>query len=435
MGHNTDVQIREEKYQFTDKAKRLTFILMGVGLLMTILGYFLYHPHIDGFTDEQLHHLPMKRLLGSLFFNGYFVFIISALSLAFLAMNRLSNAGWYVGVSRLFEGLTAYMAVGAVILLVILAFGVSTIYHWAHDGVMDADPLLAKKTWYLNKPFFFGRFVIFTGFWVLCGFLYRKWSRQEDSLSTGLTDTTFFDKIFRLMAAFMIVFGFTFSMFAWDMTMSIDAHWYSTIFTLYNFGSGWVSALTIVYLFTHYLRSKGYLNIVTDEHIHDLGKWVFAVSMFWAYMWVAQFLLIWYANIPEEIAYYAPRLFGSYKMAFYFNLIMNFGVPFFIFMARRTKRSRNVGYFVGACILLGHWNDMYYMVMPGAMNLAAPITAHNPTGIIEVPSQGWGLMEIGSGAMFAGLFLFVVQTALTKANLYPTKHPYIKESALHDVGV
>ncbi len=435
MGHHTDVQIREDKYQFTDKAKRLTFILMGVGLLMTILGYFMYHPHIEGFTDEQLHHLPMKRLLGSLFFNGYFAFIISACSLAFLAINKLSNAGWYVAVSRIFSALTAYMGIGAIILFLILVFGISTIYHWAHDGVMESDPILMKKTWYLNKPFFFSRFVIFTAFWTWCAFMLRKWSLQEDELSKGIRDTTFFDKSFRLSAAFMFIFAFSFSMFVWDMAMSIDAHWYSTIFTLYNFGSGWVSALTIVYLFVHYLRGKGHLNIVTDEHVHDLGKWMFAVSMFWSYMWVAQFLLIWYANIPEEVAYYAPRLFGSYKMAFYFNLTMNFAVPFFIFMSRRTKRNVNVGYFVGACILLGHWNDMYYMVMPGAMNLATAITEHNPTGMIEVPSQGWGMMEIGSGLLFAGLFLFVVKNALSKANLYPTKHPYIIESALHDTGV
>jgi hypothetical protein len=435
MGHHTEVQIREEKYIFTDKAKRLTFILMAVGLLLTILGYFTYHPSIEGLNEEQLHHLPMKRLLGSIFFNGYFAFIISAIALAFLAMNRLSNAGWYTGVSRIFEGLTAYMGIGAIILFVVLLSGISTIYHWAHEGVMDSDPILMKKTWYLNKPFFLGRFAIFTGFWTLCAFLYRKWSRQEDQLSSGLTDTTYFDKIFRLMAAFMLIFAFTFSMFAWDMTMSIDAHWYSTIFTLYNFGSGWVSALTIVYLFVHYLRSKGYLNVVTDEHIHDLGKWMFAVSMFWAYMWVAQFLLIWYANIPEEVAYYAPRLFGSYKMAFYFNLIMNFIIPFFLFMKRGAKRNPTMGIIVGSCILIGHWNDMYYMVMPGAMNLATSISEHNPTGIIEVPSQGWGMMEIGGLAFFAGLFLFVVQNALTKSNLYPTKHPYIIESALHDTGV
>lgn len=432
---HTNVQIREEKYDFTGKAKRFTFILMGLGLLLAVIGYLTYHPHIEGLTEDQLHHLPLKRLLGSLLFNSYFFFIISACALAFLAISQLSNAGWYVAIRRIPEAMTEFMPVGAIVLILLALFGLTTIYHWAHEGVMDTDPLLMKKTWYLNKPFFYIRLIAFTSFWTWCGYMVRKYSRNEDELSGGLTDTSFMDKSYKLSAAFIVIFGFTFSMFAWDMTMSIDAHWYSTIFTIYNFATGWVSALTVMYLFTHYLRSKGYLNIVTDEHLHDLGKFMFAFSIFWTYMWVAQFLLIWYANIPEEVAYYAPRLFGTYKLSFYFNIVMNFMVPFFIFMQRGNKRNRSVGYFVGACLLIGHWNDVYLMVMPGAMNLATSITEHNPMGIVEVPSQGWGLMELGFLSLFAGLFLFIVQKALTKANLYPTKHPYVIESALHDTGV
>jgi len=432
---HTEVQIREEKYVFTDKAKRTSFILMGIGLVLALIGYFTYHPHIEGLSEEQLHHLPLKRLLGSLLFNGYFFFIISTMALIFIVISQLSNAGWYVAIRRIPEAMSAYMPIGAAILIIIALLGISHIYHWAHEGVMDSDPLLAKKTWYLNKPFWFIRLILFTGFWTWGGMMVRKYSRQEDELSKGITDTTFFDKTFKLSAVFMFIFAFTFSMFVWDVTMSIDAHWYSTIFTVYNFATGWVSAMTIIYLFVNYLRPRGYLNIVTDEHVHDLGKWIFAISMFWAYMWVAQFLLIWYANIPEEVAYYAPRLFGSYKLSFFFNLTMNFIVPFFIFMRRSAKRNPNVGMFVGICILLGHWNDVYLMFMPGTMNLATAITEHNPTGILEVPSQGWGLMELGFLGLFSGLFLYIVQTALTKANLYPTKHPYIMESALHDTGV
>lgn len=432
---HTDVQIREEKFVFTDKAKRLSFILMGVGLLLALIGYFTYHPSIEGFTDEQNHHLPMKRLLGSMLFNGYFFFIISTCAAIFIAISQLANAGWYVAIRRIPEAMSEFMAYGAGIVILVLLVGLTTLYHWAHDGVMQSDPLLAKKTWYLNKGFFYARVILFTSFWIWCAAKIRQWSHEEDVNSTGLLDTTYFDKSFRLSAAFLFVFAFTFSMFAWDVTMSMDAHWYSTIFTVYNFATGWVSALTTIYLLTWYLRSQGYLNIVTDEHQHDLGKFMFAFSIFWTYMWVAQFLLIWYANIPEEVAYYKPRLEGTYKLSFFFNITMNFFIPFFLFMRRGAKRHRGLGAFVGACILIGHWNDCYLMVMPGAMNLATAITDHNPTGIIETPSQGWGLMELGFLGLFGGLFLFVVLKALTKANLYPTKHPFIMESAMHDTGV
>lgn len=440
MGHTTAIHIKEEKFVFTDKAKRLSFILMGLGLILAIIGFVTYHPSVEGLSQEDLHHLPIKRLLGSLLFNVYFFFIISTLAIIFIVISQLANAGWYVAVRRVFEAVSVFMPIGAIVLILVVFLSLYVyhggIYHWAHDGVMESDPLLAKKTWYLNKPFFMLRLVVFTGFWVWAASMIRKFSRQEDQLSTGLTDTTYFDKSYKLSALFMLVFGFSFSMFAWDVTMSVDAHWYSTIFTIYNFATGWASAMTVCYLMTWYLRKNGYLNgIVTDEHMHDLGKWVFAISMFWTYMWVAQFLLIWYANIPEEIAYYKPRMYGSYQFSFYINLVLNFVIPFFVFMKRGAKRNANVGAIVGACILIGHWNDCYLMVMPGAMNIATAVTHHNPMGIIEVPSQGVGLMEVGFLSLFAGLFLYIVMGALTKANLYPTKHPYIMESIMHDTGV
>ncbi|MBP9187406.1 MAG: hypothetical protein KBG11_09940, partial [Bacteroidia bacterium] len=147
------------------------------------------------------------------------------------------------------------------------------------------------------------------------------------------------------------------------------------------------------------------------------------------------FILIWYANIPEEVAYYFPRMYGSYAFSFYINIVLNFILPFFLFMRRGAKRSFNVGAVMGALILIGHWNDMYLMVMPGAMNLATTVTVENPMGITEVPSQGVGLMELGFLSLFAGVFLYVVLKGLTKANLYPTKHPFILESVQHDVGV
>lgn len=436
MGHSTTVQIREEKFIFTDKAKRLAYILMGAGLLLAVIGFFTYHPHVEGFSDEQNHHLPIKRLLGSILFNGYFFFIIAATATAFLAINQLSNAGWYVAVRRVIEAVTGFMPAGAIAVFTVVFLSLVVfhggIYHWAHDGVMEMDPMLAKKTWYLNKTFFLIRVGLFAGFWTWAAAMFRKYSNNEDQVG-GVTN---FDKNFRLSAAFMVIFGFTFSMFVWDIAMSTDAHWYSTIFTIYNFASGWASAMTIIYLLTWYLRSNGYLQgIATDEHMHDLGKWVFAVSMFWTYMWTAQFLLIWYANIPEEVAYYAPRMFGSYKFSFYMNLLLNFVLPFFLFMKRSAKRNRQLGIFVGICILVGHWNDMYLSIMPGAMNLATAVTEHNPTGILETPSQGVGFMEIGFLGIFAGLFLYIVLSTLAKGNTYPTKHPFLKESMLHDTGV
>ena len=433
---HAEVHIKEEKFEISSGNKKWAFGLMIVGFLLAVIGYFTYHPHIEGLSEHDLHHLTQKRLWSNLLVNGYFFFIVSICAAAFIAISQIANAGWYVAIRRIPEAMSEYTLIGGPILVIVSLFALPMLYHWAHEGIMNPestnfDAILAGKSWYLNAPFFYVRMVLFMAFWMFCAHMFRKYSRKED-LEGGMTN---YNKTYALSATFTVIFGFTFSMFSWDQMMSIDAHWYSTIFSIYNFATGWVSALTIIYLFTHYLRSKGLLGIASDEHQHDLGKFMFAFSVFWTYMFTAQFLLIWYANIPEEVAYYKERLFGSYQFLFYFILVLNFCVPFFIFMRRDWKRSRRVGYVVGGILLIGHWLDVFLMVMPGSMNLATNPTAENPAGVIKVPFQGFGIMEIGFLCLFAGLFLWMTLKALTKANLYPTKHPYVMESALHDVGV
>lgn len=433
---HAEVHIREEKFQISDGNKKWAFGLMIVGLILAAIGYFTYHPHVEGLSEHDLHHLIQKRLLSNLLVNGYFFFIVSICAAVFIAISQIANAGWYIAIRRIPEAMSEYSLVGGPLYILISIVSLPVLYHWAHHGIMEPesmnfDAILASKSWYLNVPFYYIRMVLFMGFWTLCAHLFRQYSRKED-LQGGLE---IYKKTYGLSAAFMVIFGFTFSMFSWDQMMSIDAHWYSTIFSIYNFATGWVSALTIMYLFTHYLRGKGYLNIASDEHQHDLGKFMFAFSVFWTYMFTSQFLLIWYANIPEEVTYYKERLYGSYNFLFFFILVLNFLVPFFIFMRRDWKRSKQVGFVVGGAILLGHWLDVFLMVMPASMNIATDPTEANPTGVLKVPFQGFGLMEVGFLCIFAGLFLWMTLKALTKANLYPTKHPYLMESALHDVGI
>jgi hypothetical protein len=226
-------------------------------------------------------------------------------------------------------------------------------------------------------------------------------------------------KSIRLSAAFLVIFAFSFSILSWMIMMSIDAHWFSTIFSVYNFAIAFVTGLTVLMFFTLYLKSKGYLEIVSDEVIHDLGKFMFAFSIFWAYIWLAQFLLIWYANLPEEVVYYDARLTEQFKPLFLTNVVMNFALPFLILMMRNAKRNPKVLLVAGSIILLGHWLDMYLMVMPGTLG----------------DKSGFGLLEIGMTIAFAGLFIYVVLQGLSKANLIAKNHPFLLESANHDVGV
>lgn len=415
--HGHEVVIQEEKFVMTAKDKRVPLILMGVGLLLAIISIATFHGD---------HHSLMKRIWANLLADGYFFFIISVCATAFIGIKSLANAGWHTTIRRIPEAMGTFIPFAAVVLIIVLIGGGKEIYHWMHEGVTDPksanyDEVLDGKSWYLNQPFLWLRIFLFFGVTIFVTRNYRKWSIQEDSLG-GLSG---FDKTYKTSAFFIFFFAFTFSAFSWDMMMSIDSHWFSTIFSIYNFATGWVSAITIIALFTLHLQKRGYLQVVNEDVRHDLGKMMFAFSIFWTYMWVAQMLLIWYANLPEEVTYYRDRIINGWGFHFYLNLALNFIIPFFGLMSRDGKRNKWWLGFIGCILLFGHWNDVYLMTFAGALK--------DHDGVSHAP--GWGFMEIGFLCIFVGGFIYTVLTSLTKANLYPTKHPYIMESALHDTGV
>jgi hypothetical protein len=196
--------------------------------------------------------------------------------------------------------------------------------------------------------------------------------------------------------------------------MSIDAHWFSTMYSWYTFASSWVSGLSLIALFVIYLKKHGYLSYVTEEHLHDLGKFMFAFSIFWTYLWFSQYMLIWYANMPEETAYFQPRVWGEWRPIFFLNLLINFITPLLFLMKRDTKRNYTAVAFMAFVIIAGHWMDFWQMVYPGTVkHLVFP----------------W--YELGLGLGFVGLIIFLVTNQLTKAALVPKNHPYLKESIIH----
>jgi Ni/Fe-hydrogenase subunit HybB-like protein len=199
--------------------------------------------------------------------------------------------------------------------------------------------------------------------------------------------------------------------------MSIDAHWYSTMYSWYTFISSFVAGMALVVLFVVYLKNQDYLDYVTEDHLHDLGKFMFAFSVFWTYLWYSQFMLIWYANIPEETVYFKPRMQGAYRGIFFLNLIVNFAVPFLLLMRRGSKRNYTTLTFLAVLIILGHWVDFYQMVMPGTMH--------------DHYSLGW--FEFGLLVFYAGLIMHFVGKGLAKKPLVSLHHPYIKESVIHEV--
>jgi hypothetical protein len=217
---------------------------------------------------------------------------------------------------------------------------------------------------------------------------------------------------------FIIFFAITSSMSAWDWVMSIDTHWFSTMFGWYNFASYFVAGLATITLAVIYLKEAGYLKMLTENHLHDLGKFVFAFSVFWTYIWFSQFLLIYYANIPEETIYFLERLqSGEYGKFIFINLFLNFVFPFLALMTRDAKRKTIILKIVCYAVIVGHWLDFWLMITPGTLK----------------EHGGLGLLEIGLALIYVAAFAFVVAQALTKAPLIAKNHPMIQESLHHNV--
>lgn len=384
-------------YTFTQKEKMVSYVLMGIGLV-AIIAAFVIDP---------------KVAWANLLVNNFFFMGIGLFSLFFISMQYLSQAGYGVVIKRIPEALSQYLLVGGPIMVLIVAIGGHDLYHWMAHGITDpADPhydaIIAGKSAYLNYGFFVARAVIYVGVWAWCAHMMRKYSLQQD-LNGG---EIFHKKSITMSVIFVVFLAVTTFTSSWDWYMSIDAHWYSTLYGWYVFvGEAAIGIATII-LFILYLKSKGMLENVNENHIGDVGKWMFAISLIWSYLWLSQFLLIWYANIPEEVAYYQYRI-EHYQYIFFGMLAFNFIAPFFILASKAAKRNSKFVLIVAVLVIIGQYMDKYQLIIPGAT---------------QDPSQYIGLIEIGMWLGFLGLFLFVVKRALAKASLTVENHPYLDES-------
>lgn len=465
MGHHAHhIEIKQEQFTVPSKGKNFAFGAMAIGLILTVIGIFTLpssndhhadkkaptkteananaghteghdakHASVEAHGDshaaasaeshEDHHEKPWYlRILLNVFINGYLLLLISLAALFFVALQYIANAGWSVLIKRIPEAMYTFIPVAFIIVMVVLVFAKNDMYHWAHyehlhlkKGDAGYDPILAGKSPFLNSIWLFGATTLLVVVWYLFGRKLSSLSSAEDAAQPG--DNSFFKKSIKVSAIFTVIYGFCLSFLAWLFVMSIDAHWFSTIFGVYNFATGFVTALTIIAIIVTFLRSQGYLKLVTDEHVHDVAKFMFAFSIFWTYIWLSQYLLIWYAHIPEEMMYYKIR-FEEYKFYFFLNVILNFICPFLILMMRNAKRSPKVIAVIGAILIFGHFNDVWLMVMPGVYGKGMDI----------------GLLEIGMLIFFVGVFAYWVLKALTKKGLVPVNHPYVEESAYHDVG-
>ena len=419
----------KEQFEIPGGLKKWSYVLMGVGVLTLILGMVFLHPFSGGHGEE---HGPeaygATKFWMALMHNGIFWLLVVASSFFFVAATTLAQAGWPLAFRRVPEAISGSMNVlGPVTLVILLAYvwfsNDHHIYHWKDAAHLDQK--LKEKSGFLNPTFYTALSVIAVGLWIWFRNSFRKNSIAEDLGAQG--DTKYYWKSLAIAAAFLVAYGLTvLSTLPWMWLMSIDAHWYSTMYSWYTFASSWVAGLSLMMLFIIYLKNLGYLDFVTEEHIHDVGKFMFAFSIFWTYLWFSQFMLIWYSNQPEETEYFIDRIgipgrSGPFKAIFLLNLIINFLAPLLILMKRGSKRNYTIVTLMSVVIIFGHWLDFYQMITPGPLQELGQ----------ESNSITHFLYSLGVGAGFLGLIIFLTARYLTKASLLPKNHPLVKESVIH----
>ena len=403
----------KEKFEIPGNLKTWSYALIAIGVVAFLAGLFK-----SGLSKDE-HQQAI--FIGTIMYNTIFWTLVCNAAMFFICITTLAMGGWQQSFRRIPEAISTMVPIFGSITLVVLLYvafsGKHQIYHWLDTEAVNNDPILKGKSGFLNVKFFAIWTTLAIGLWSLLGYRMRILSSEADK---GAFDNVSGQKfIFQntvRASMFLAWFGLTVgSTIPWLWMMSITPHWYSTMYSWYTFMSSFVSGMSLIALWVIYMKNKGYLEYTNQEHLHDLGKFMFAFSIFWTYLWFSQYMLIWYANIPEETVYFKTRVQGAYKGIFFFNLIINFLCPLLILMKRDAKRNYTLVTFMAVLILFGHWIDFYQMVM----------------GSISKDSVTLGWLDFGILSLFVGLMILFVAKALASKSLIPKYHPFLKESIIH----
>jgi hypothetical protein len=389
----------KEQVTVSRNFKIITLLLIAIGAATIILGLI---------TDHQTtwsNYLLVNYYFLSVAMGGAFFFVIQS----------ISQSGWSSAFQRVSEAMMSYIPFAALFFLLIW-FGVNDLYHWSHKGNMALDPVVLHKSAFLNVPFFFARMVLYFLLWIV---FVRK--LRQISLKGDLTDPAdtsgimfLFGKTELYSKIFIFILAITFSFSAIDWIMSVDVKWYSTIFALKNLVAAFLHGVSILTLIVFILYKRGYFPFLNEYHLHDFARYIFMFCIIWGYFWFAQFMIIWYGNIPEETVYFNVRWHDGWKVLFYLEIGLNWFVPFMVLLPVKTSRNMTIITIVIIFLIIGQYIDLFVQVIPGT------------TGILKF---GW--ISAGIFLGYAGLFSLVVATTLSKANLLPINHPYLDESLNH----
>ncbi len=396
--HQDAIDITTEPRHLEGRATRWAGIAAAVGTLGIVASLLLARS-----ADDGVHHLLETYLVSFAFFLS-----LSLGALFFVMLQHVTRAGWSVVVRRVAEAMATNVWLMALLVAPVL-LGMEHLYHWAHPGAADHDPLIAAKVGFLNTEFFILRIVVYFVIWsVLAWFFYTTSRAQDASGAPALTR-----RMEVVSAPGIVVFALSLNFAAFDLLMSLDPHWFSTIYGVYYFASSVLLFFAVMPMTLVWLQSRGLLrHAVTVEHYHDIGKFMFAFTVFWAYIAFSQYMLIWYGNIPEETEWFLKRQTGDWTAISLVLLFGHFVLPFLMLISRHVKRRPLPLAAIGAFVAVMCWIDMYWLVIPEF----SPATAR--FGVLDV------LVFLG----MAGIYSAVLIWRLGRTSLVPDKDPRIVES-------
>ena len=341
-------------------------------------------------------------------------------SLGLVMIAHVTRSGWEAVIRRIWETSARTLPLFVILWIPIGTFGMHSLFPWSHEN----DEILQHKRWFLNEGFFYGRAAAYLVVWCVLSWFFHSTSVKQDALAGNIPVR---DRLTRSMwkvaGPGMLLWAFSLSFQAIDWMMSLQPHWYSTIFGVYYFAGALLSTYAFTTLVTMGLQRAGLMKSVTTEHFHDLGKLVFGYTVFWAYIAFSQFVLIWYANIPEETIFYAVRLEGGWSKISYALPVIHFAVPFFYLISRQVKRNRTMLAVGAGWILCVHLIDLYWLILPnfGTHGEPAKEAVFSPnftdfTAIVGV----------------AGAFLAVFSYYLGKNKVLSVNDPRLEKSLVHE---
>lgn len=383
----------EDKLIVQKNFKYLLYGLIAIGILSLVAGFILDH----------------QRAWANYLLNNYYFVSLAVGAAFFSAIQYITQSGWSAAFKRVPEAMASYIPVAAVFFL-LMYFGMHTLFHWSHEGITATDELIAHKAPYLNIPFFFVRLILFFGLWIIMVRLLRTASLKEDEQG-GMT---YFYKSEKYSKIFIFIIAISFTLFAVDNLMSLESHWFSAIFAAKSFIAAFLHASTVITFIVIVLNRIGHFTMLNRSHLHDFSRYIFMLAIIWGYFNFAEYMIIWYGNIPEETFFFVKRSQGAFNVLFYANIVINWLVPFLLLMPRMTSRSRVFLLPVIAVMIVGQYTELYYYIFPAVLQEAS-----------------FGLLEIGAFLGFSGLFALVVTNTLAKASLVPRNHPYLEESIYH----